>query len=116
MVRWYYSDAGEVVGPFTQARLFELRNAALITDDTLVWGEGRDGWVSLVELSAPVTPPPLPPLVPSPHRQPAIGSATGPAKSPVLIRLFRSGRSSSEPKKNLAGDGLMAGAARSRDA
>lgn len=88
MGRWYYSDAGEAIGPFTQAKLFELRTAGLITDQTLVWGEGREGWISLAELRAPVTPPPLPLHVPPPQLpQPPSVSEVVPSRSHAWRRF-----------------------------
>jgi hypothetical protein len=43
-MKWYYSDAGQQIGPIDDAAFQALVNRGVIRDDTQVWREGMAGW------------------------------------------------------------------------
>ena len=42
-MKWYYSDAGQQIGPIDDAAFQALVNRGVIRDDTQVWREGMAG-------------------------------------------------------------------------
>jgi hypothetical protein len=57
-MKWYYSDAGQQIGPIDDAAFQALVNRGVIRDDTQVWREGMAGWApySTVKPAVPVAP------------------------------------------------------------
>jgi hypothetical protein len=81
--RYYHAnEQNQPVGPFTASELSQLREQALVTDDTLICVEDGSEWTPLSTLLRPSTPPSAgPPPVPagtrSARRPTAIQSADG---------------------------------------
>jgi hypothetical protein len=70
-MKWYYSDAGQQIGPIDDAAFQALVNRGVIRDDTQVWREGMAGWApySTVKPAVPVAPV-APAYVPPPAAAP----------------------------------------------
>lgn len=62
---WYYADGSERQGPLERSDIERLIADGTITEDTLVWREGLDGWEAAdahfqMTPEAPAAPPPMP--------------------------------------------------------
>jgi len=42
--QWFYESEGERQGPVGETRLGDLRRDGIITDSTLIWSDGMEGW------------------------------------------------------------------------
>lgn len=68
-MHWYYALDNQRLGPVSQTEFERLVAAKTISDDTLVWRRGMQGWQTLREVLAAdpgavnIAPPPLPPPV-----------------------------------------------------
>lgn len=66
-MNWYYANAGDQKGPFTQDQFDQLVATGAIHDTTLVWREGMAAWQPWGSLKPAATPAGLPPAgVPGP--------------------------------------------------
>ncbi len=98
-MKWYYSDAGQQIGPIDDAAFQELVRRGVIRDDTQVWREGMAGWApySTVKPAAPAapvyTPPPpaapIPPAAyPAQFMPPAAAAAVAKAESSGMFFFY----------------------------
>jgi hypothetical protein len=92
-VRWFYHDGTVAVGPRREVQMHSLIQEQRIRPDTLVWKDGMAQWAQadttelssqFPEMVAPVSPPPLPPLVvqgmsDGQLRPPSMGTHAAPA-------------------------------------
>lgn len=69
---WYYANAGQQVGPVSEAEFENLVNTGTIQPDTLVWREGLANWQPLASVrgsgaatAEQVAPPPEPAAAPA---------------------------------------------------
>jgi hypothetical protein len=101
-MKWYYSDAGQQIGPIDDAAFQALVNRGVIRDDTQVWREGMAGWApySTVKPAVPVTPAaqayvppvaaaPIPPAAqPAQFMPPAAAAAVAKAEASGLFFFY----------------------------
>jgi len=71
-MNWYYVNQGQQAGPLTQEELLALVREGKISEETLVWHEGMQGWTAFhqagLQTDPPFTPPPTqapPPVNPN---------------------------------------------------
>lgn len=80
-MEWFYADADEHVGPFSETQMAGLVRSGAVAHDTLVWKEGMDSWVPAREaFPSRSTPPPIP------NR--SAGRPTGPDRAPLAPPSF----------------------------
>lgn len=62
-MNWYYADAGQQVGPISEADLEALAQSGKIQPSTLVWRDGLKDWIPYAQIKAGANPEPagLPP-------------------------------------------------------
>lgn len=99
-MKWYYSDAGQQIGPIDDATFQDLVRRGVIRDDTQVWREGMAGWApySTVKPAAPApqayTPPapvaaPIPPAAqPAQFMPPAAAAAVAKAEASGMFFFY----------------------------
>jgi uncharacterized RDD family membrane protein YckC len=65
-MNWYYANAGQQVGPISDADFDGLVRAGTVKSDTLVWREGMANWEPYAKVSAGATAGTAPATIPGP--------------------------------------------------
>lgn len=63
-MNWYYVNQGQQAGPFTEEELLSLVHEGKISEETLVWREGMQGWTAFHQAGIPTAAPPIQHIVP----------------------------------------------------
>ena len=67
-MEWYYEKSGETIGPVSESTLRDLLGRGMISEETLLWRDGLDGWMPYASL---LEPEPLQSVEPGPEADPA---------------------------------------------
>ena len=86
---WYYSHAGETVGPVAHETLASLVRSGELAANDYVWSETLDGWQTVAATPEVLAPAPPPPPAPRVYTAPS----TSPGDSVVMRAILPVGRS-----------------------